>query len=107
MIGCASARLKTVTVVDLLDAPPDSRRSVSLFVLGTAGVQEAIQNRHDRSGRTLFDVGTWHSHLQDCGPSATDWQTADELAAERAPPSILLITTPKRFHALVSKRKVG
>ena len=107
MIGCASARLKTVTVVDLLDAPPDSQRSASSFVLGTAGLQETIQNRHDRSGRTLFDVGTWHSHLQDSGPSATDWRTADELAAERAPPSVLLITTPKRFHALVSKRNVG
>lgn len=107
MIGCASARLKTVTVVDLLDAPPDSQRSAGLFMLGTAGLQEAIQNRHERSGRTLFDVGTWHSHLQDGGASATDWRTADELAAERAPPSILLIRTPKRFHALVSKRKVG
>ena len=107
MIGCASARLKTVTVVDLLDAPPDSQRSASLFVLGRAGLQEAIQDRHDRSGRTLFDVGTWHSHLHDSGPSATDWRTADELAAERAPPSVLLITTPKRFHALVSKGKIG
>lgn len=105
MIGLASARLKTVTVVDLLDAPPDSKRSASLFVLGTDGLQATIRERHERSGRTLFDVGTWHSHLQDSGPSPTDWKTAADLAAERAPPSILLISTPKRFHALVSPRK--
>lgn len=105
MIGCASARLKTVTVVDLLDAPADSQRSAALFVLGMDGLQVAIQGRHDRSGQTLFDVGTWHSHVHDTGPSATDWRTADDLAAERAPPSILLIATPKRFHALVSQRK--
>lgn len=101
MIGCTSARLRTVTVVDLLDAPPDSKRSASLFVLGTHGLHAAIEARHEASGKTLFDVGTWHSHLQDAGPSGTDWNTAAELAAERTPPSILLIATPRRFHALM------
>ena len=107
MIGLTSARLKTVTVVDLLEAPADSRRTPAVFVLGTGGLQSAIRNRHERSGRTLFDVGTWHSHLRDQGPSLTDWKTAADLAAERVPPSILLIATPARFHALVSPRKDG
>lgn len=107
MIGLTSARLKTVTVVDLLAAPADSRRTPSLFVLGTNGMQEVIRNRHEQSGRTLFDVGTWHSHLRDQGPSSTDWKTAADLAAERTPPAILLIATPARFHALVSPRKDG
>lgn len=105
MIGLTRARLKTVTVVDLLEAPADSRRTPTLFVLGTDGLQSAIRHRHEQSGRTLFDVGTWHSHLRDEGPSSTDWKTAADLAAERAPPSILLIATPTQFHALVSSRK--
>ena len=105
MIGCTSARLKTVTVVDLLDAPPNSQRSAALFVLGTQGLHAAIEARHEASGKTLFDVGTWHSHLQDAGPSGTDWKTAAELAAERTPPSILLIATPRRFHALMHKKE--
>lgn len=105
MIGLTSARLKTVTVVDVLEAPADSHRTATLFVLGTDGLQSAIRNRHEQSGRTLFDVGTWHSHLLAEGPSSTDWKTAADLAAERAPPSILLISTPARFHALVSPRK--
>lgn len=102
MIGSTSARLKTVTVVDLLEAPRGSKRSATLFMLGTEGLHAAIEARHVQSGRTLFDVGTWHSHLQDSGPSQTDWNTAAELAAERTPPSILLIVTPSRFHALAS-----
>lgn len=106
MIGLSSARLKTVTVVDLLNAPRDSQRSATLFVLGTEGLQESIEQRHFASGRTLFDVGTWHSHLADAGPSQTDWKTAAELAAERAPPSVLLIVTPKRFHALIAKETI-
>lgn len=105
MIGLTSVRLKTVTVVDLLEAPADSRRTPTLFVLGTDGLQSTIRHRHEQSGRTLFDVGTWHSHLRNEGPSSTDWKTAADLAAERAPPSILLIATPARFHALVSSRK--
>ena len=101
MIGVASARLRTVTVVDVLEAPPDSRRTPTLFVLGKSGLQEAIVDRHERSGRTLFDVGTWHSHLRDTGPSALDHSTARALATERAPPSVLLIVTPNSFHAVM------
>lgn len=107
LIGLSSARLRTVTVVDLLDAPPDSTRSAGLFVLGTHGLAQAIAGRHRASARTLFDVGTWHSHLADHGPSQTDWRTAAELAAGRAPPSVLLIVTPRRFHALIAKESLS
>jgi hypothetical protein len=101
LIGTCSARLQTVTVVDLIPAPPDSRRSATLFVLGTSGLKAAIRARHQLSGNTLFDVGTWHSHLADQGPSSVDRATAKQLAAERPPPSVLLIATPMRFHALM------
>lgn len=107
LIGTSSARLGVVTVVDLLDAPADSRRTAGLFVLGTSGLQQAILDRHQRSGGTLYDVGTWHSHLADEGPSPTDWSTAGDLARERAPPSVLLITTPTRFHAIVASDDGG
>ncbi|NKJ42503.1 ThiF family adenylyltransferase [Novosphingobium sp. SG720] len=107
MIGLSSARLKTVTVVDILDAPPDSQRSPTLFLLGTQGLRKSIECRHLASGRTLFDVGTWHSHLADEGPSAMDWNTAADLAISRAPPSVLLIVTPRRFHALIAKENAG
>jgi proteasome lid subunit RPN8/RPN11 len=86
-----------------LPAPPDSLRSAARFVLGTQGLKAAIKARHAESGGTLFDVGTWHSHLADQGPSDIDRQTAAELAAERPPPSALLIVTPERLCALMQK----
>ncbi len=101
MIGMCSARLKAVTVVDLLPAPPDSNRTAARFTLGTSGLKRAIAARHGLSGGTLFDIGTWHSHLADQGPSPLDRQTARELAAERPPPSVLLIATPGRLYALM------
>ena len=79
LIGLCSARLKAITVVDVIDAPPDSVRSASLFVLGTQGLKAAIKARHRASGNTLFDVGTWHSHLADQGPSALDRAMAKNL----------------------------
>lgn len=105
LIGLSSARLRTITVVDLLEAPADSTRSAGLFVLGTQGLRAAIETRHRDSGRTLFDVGTWHSHLADEGPSSLDWRTARDLAVGRAPPSVLLIVTPRRFHALIGREE--
>lgn len=101
MLGSCSARTMVITVVDLLDAPSDSTRSASLFVLGKAGLKHAIAKRYEESGKRLIDVGTWHSHLAEMGPSAIDRNTAKDLAHERPPPAVLLIVTPLSFHALM------
>lgn len=101
LIGTCSARLRTITVVDVLPAPADSRRSATLFVLGTAGAKAAIMQRHRESGNTLLDVGTWHSHLAETGASPTDRATARKLAEERAPPAVLLIATPASYCCIV------
>jgi hypothetical protein len=103
LIGMCSARLRAITVVDVIDAPPDSERSASIFVLGTQGLKAAIKARHRASGNTLFDVGTWHSHLADQGPSALDRATAKKLVMERPPPSVLLIAAPTRLYSLMHK----
>ena len=101
LIGACSARLRTITVVDVLPAPEDSQRSPTLFVLGTVGAQEAILQRHQESGNTLLDVGTWHSHLSETGASQTDRATARKLASERAPPAVLLIATPSNYCSII------
>jgi hypothetical protein len=101
MLGSCSARTMLITVVDLLDPPSDSSRSASLFVLGKDGLKSAIAKRYEESGKRLIDVGTWHSHLAEIGPSAIDRRTAKDLAEERPPPAVLLIVTPSSFHALM------
>ncbi|WP_292597832.1 Mov34/MPN/PAD-1 family protein [Mesorhizobium sp.] len=89
LIGSCSSLMKTVTVVDLIEAPEDSVRTPTLFVLGTKGKKNRIDARFEESGRSLLDVGTWHSHLAEQGPSPTDRKTAKQVAVERAPPAIL------------------
>jgi len=100
LIGTCNSRLRAITVVDILPAPEDSTRSGNLFVLGTKGLRNMVSQRFRDSGGSLFDVGTWHSHLSDQGASALDWKTAKSLAEERPPPAVLLICTPKRFLAI-------
>lgn len=105
LVGSCSARLRTVSIVDIIDAPSDSSRSSALFVLGTKGLKSAIAARHVASGGSLFDIGTWHNHLAEQGPSALDMKTAREMAEERSPPAILLIRTPGGYHAVMSQRR--
>nr|WP_281379103.1 ThiF family adenylyltransferase [Aurantimonas endophytica] len=100
MIGTCNSRRRVITVVDILPAPADSTRTASLFQLGTAGLKKMVDRRFRESGGSLFDVGTWHSHLAEQGASALDWKTAKSLAEERPPPAVLLICTPTRFLAI-------
>ena len=102
LVGTCNSRLRAITVVDILPAPEDSKRSAALFVLGTKGMKKLVGQRYRDSGGSLFDVGTWHSHLADQGASALDWKTAKSLAEERPPPAVLLICTPKRLLAITA-----
>lgn len=100
LIGTCNSRLRTITVVGILPAPEDSVRSANVFVLGTKGLKRMVSQRFRDSGGSLFDVGTWHSHLVDQEASELDWTTAKSLAQERPPPAVLLICTPQRFLAI-------
>lgn len=101
LIGRINDRLRTISVVDVLPAPPDSERSPTGFVLGTQGATQQIEDYHQRSGRTLYDVGTWHSHLADQPPSPRDQATARALAGERPPPFGLLIVSPASLYGVM------
>ena len=100
LVGRANDLLRTINVVDVLPAPADSQRSPSGFVLGVEGARQQTEDYHRRSGRTLYDVGTWHSHLADEPPSPRDHETAIALAGERPPPFGLLIVTPDSLYAI-------
>ncbi|MFZ1748244.1 MAG: hypothetical protein WAU17_20235, partial [Nitrospirales bacterium] len=93
ILGMANSRLKVITIVDLIDAPDDTKRTKNTFELGVKGLQSSIERRHQESGEALFDLGTWHTHLNDCGPSPTDMITAKTLASERQLPTVMLILT--------------
>lgn len=102
LIGRISEPSHTFHIVDVLDAPEDSQRSPSEFVLGTKGLRQKLKTYSEAIGWSLFCLGTWHSHLSTSGPSLTDRTTATAVSIARLTPAVLLIQTPTGFHALLA-----
>lgn len=104
LIGRVNERRKEITCVLSLPPPPDSRATATEFVLGINGAKKALEAVFSRSGGYLIDVGTWHTHLAEAPPSPTDKALTKELARtpERSMPSVMLVSTPSRFHALLA-----
>ncbi len=102
LMGRISEAGRSIHIVDVLPAPPDSSRSADEFVLGTGGVKTAIRSYTDRAGGTLYCLGTWHSHLAVSGPSGLDHATATTVALARLAPSVLLIRTPGGYRGVLA-----
>lgn len=99
LIGKLSEASQTFQVCDLLRAPADSVRTPTKFVLGTRGITRRIE---EFQSTDLYCLGTWHSHLNESGPSALDHETAGQIGHSRPTPSVLLIRTPTSYHAVLA-----
>ena len=101
LVGRVSEASRTIHVVDVLNAPPDSTRSATKFVLGTDGLSRQLEKYSEATNWSLYCLGTWHSHLSSTGPSATDLDTAKIVSRERVTPFVFLINTPNGLRAFL------
>jgi hypothetical protein len=62
LVGIANYKTKTIHVVDLISAPPDSRANSVCFFRGHQGLPEQIDKVNMGSGGQLGYIGEWHSH---------------------------------------------
>jgi hypothetical protein len=102
IVGRVFESLRAFVVTDVLPAPIDSERSKSQFVLGISDVTAMLAQYSAACNQALYCLGTWHSHLNDSGPSDLDWQTAQRLSKVQDTPSVLLIRTPNSYRAIAS-----
>ena len=102
LMGRLSEVARVAHIVDVIEAPEDSRRESQEFVLGTTGLRRQMQEYSETVDWSLYCLGTWHSHLSPGGPSGKDRATARAVALARLTPSIFLIITPTGFHALAA-----
>jgi len=97
LIGRYSEITNVFHVVDVWDAPADSKFSRDEFVLGTEGLRPKLRDLIEGSGGALYALGTWHNHLMPSGPSVRDVKTAAILAISQYFPLLMLIHTPKGY----------
>jgi hypothetical protein len=103
IVGSVSHLTREIFISDVLDAPPDSKRSAVRFDLGTDGRAEAIEQYQASGAQTLWWLGTWHSHLSLTAPSQMDLDTADEFTGQLRGAAVLLIHHPGGYAAVVRK----
>ncbi|AII54508.1 MULTISPECIES: ThiF family adenylyltransferase [unclassified Hymenobacter] len=99
-IGRANFKTKTIHVVGVVPAPPDSRANSVCFFRGVQNLPETVNKINQASGGQLGYIGEWHTHP--VGPecmSPTDAATVQRFQQEFADltsplPVFLLIATP-------------
>jgi hypothetical protein len=101
IVGSISVLTKQIFITDILPAAPDSSRAPARFVLGVVGTVDTIREYEALGGRTLWCLGTWHSHLAVSGPSQLDKDTAQSLDGKLRHAAVLLIRHPDGYAALV------
>jgi hypothetical protein len=101
IVGRVSPAGREILITDVLPAPRDSVRSPAQFILGTDGRETMVNAYTESAGGVLVCLGTWHSHLEDVGPSQMDQETADALLMQTQRLTILLIHRPNGYSAVV------
>lgn len=62
ILGVTDFKNRTIVLVDVLPAPPDSEASPTHFTRGEEGQQQALEQVHQLTARVVDYVGDWHSH---------------------------------------------
>ncbi len=86
LVGVVDQKLRTITIVDVSDAPPDSSADATSFVRGTDGSQDFVSRCEELTGHMVSYVGEWHSHPKghSADPSPTDFTLLATLAVRLA-----------------------
>lgn len=82
LLGVTDHKLRTIHLVDALNAPLDSVSSPEGFTRGREGVAQARQDCLARTARMVDYVGEWHSHPRgvSAAPSGLDVELLAHLA---------------------------
>ncbi|MFO0754604.1 MAG: Mov34/MPN/PAD-1 family protein [Thermodesulfovibrionales bacterium] len=62
VLGYIDQKLRTIYVVDVLEAPPDSEADESGFIRGVEGLKEQLERVSRRTAGVVGYLGEWHSH---------------------------------------------
>jgi len=89
-LGRANHKTRVLHVVDLIDAPKDSKSSKVCFFRGVKGLKATIDDAVLKSGNQVGYIGEWHSHPK--GPEGMS--TVDAVTVARFKSEYEGYTTP-------------
>ena len=94
LLGSVFLYPKAIVITGLINAPPDSIETPSLFVMGIEGLEQEIKKTERMTEGKVTYLGTWHSHPHGGGASPTDNGTFRKLLFVRNyEPTVCLIIT--------------
>jgi Prokaryotic homologs of the JAB domain len=97
VLGVIDVEAKRIDVVDVGQAPPDSRGTAIAFERGVAGLKDAVLGAQMKTLDQIRYVGEWHSQPQGvpASPSITDLKQvfwlADTLSDDGFPGLMLIV----------------
>lgn len=102
VLGYIDQKLKTIYVVDVLPAPPDSDADPTGFTRGVDGLEASLQEVARRTANIVGYIGEWHSHPPSVSakPSQTDRcliKKLSEILAQDGLPALMLIVGEAEF----------
>jgi integrative and conjugative element protein (TIGR02256 family) len=62
LLGYHDFNVNVLVLVDAIEAPSDSRRSIEFFERGVQGLSAAVSEASRRTAAVVGYVGEWHSH---------------------------------------------
>lgn len=96
LLGSVFLYPKSVVITDIIDAPPGSIETPTLFILGIEGLEQKIRDTEKKTNGKVTYLGTWHSHPNGGKASPTDERTFKKLSFVRNyEPTVCLIITEK------------
>lgn len=96
LLGSVFLYPKSVVITDIIDAPPDSVQTPTLFILGVEGLERKVKDTEKRTNGKVTYLGTWHSHPYGGKASQTDKRAFNKLLFVRNyEPTVCLIITEK------------
>ncbi|MBU4038689.1 MAG: Mov34/MPN/PAD-1 family protein [Alphaproteobacteria bacterium] len=105
LVGWHSPIAQRLFVTGLVDAPRDSTRSRSEFVLGVDGLTAALADIGERTSGAVYCLGTWHSHLGPAEPSGTDRTSASVVGLYEARPMTLIVRGSDGLRAISTSER--
>ena len=113
IVGYFDIPRKSIYVVDVLPAPPDSTEHDTAFIRGSSGLQAQMKQITERTGGQVAYVGEWHSHPEGAGLGMSDDDNellatiAQEMQIDGRPGVIMIVGShaEARFHVMDADKR--